>query len=101
MDTRGAHTGWISLAALLPLLALSLPVSLASADTFTLDAHVIDAGSALTLGNSCSHLQASIGETASGYSQGGGFSLLAGFQSIASAGKPDTLFFDGFQGCNP
>jgi hypothetical protein len=100
MNMCGTKSSWIA-PVIFPLLALSLPVSLAAADIFTLDAHIINAGSALAVGNSCSRLQASIGETASGYSTGGGFSLVAGFQAIAAAGKADTLFFDGFQGCVP
>jgi hypothetical protein len=100
VNTRGAQSSWVGLAALLPLLALALPVSLA-ADSFTLDVQVIDAGGAVTIGNSCSRLQASIGQPAPGYSAGGGFSLVSGFQAIASAGNADALFFDGFEGCNP
>jgi hypothetical protein len=101
VNTRDTQTGWITLAVFLPMLAWSLPVSPAAADIFTLDASVIDAGSLLTIGNSCSRLRASIGQPAPGYSQGGTFSLVSGFQAIASASNADTLFFDGFEGCKP
>jgi len=83
------------------MLALSLPVSPAGADTFAVDAYVIDSGSAVAIGNNCSRLQASVGLPAPGYSQGGAFSLVSGFQAIASASNADTLFFDGFEGCKP
>ena len=101
VNTRGAQTRWTRLAVLLPALATAWPQSLFADSGFALDAQLVDAGSAMTIGNSCSRLAASIGQPAPGSSSGGGFVLDAGFWAIASTGGDDTLFFDGFEGCRP
>jgi hypothetical protein len=100
VNWRIAPAGWLALVVLLPALALSLPASLA-ADVFTFDAYAIDTGSSATTGNSCSRLSASIGQTATGFSSGGGFDLSSGFQAIVATSPGDAIFFDGFEGCKP
>ncbi len=70
-----------------------------AADSFSIDAQVIVSGSAITIGNGCSRMQASIGQPAPGSSSGGGYNLSAGFWAVVPATGGDTLFFDGFEGC--
>jgi hypothetical protein len=68
---------------------------------FAIDAYAVDSGGARVAGNSCSRLTASAGQTATGFSSGGGFDLSSGFQAIVATGPGDTIFFDGFEGCQP
>ncbi len=75
--------------------------ALVTADSFSIDAQVIVSGSAITIGNSCSRMQASIGQPAPGSSSGGGYNLSAGFWAIVPATGTDAVFFDSFEGCRP
>ncbi|MBS0569073.1 MAG: hypothetical protein JSS28_00550 [Proteobacteria bacterium] len=72
-----------------------------AAAQYVIDVYAIDTGGATPAGNSCSRLTASAGQAATGFSSGGGFSLSSGFQAIVASGPGDTIFFDGFEGCQP
>src|SRR5436309_2051390 len=62
--------------------------------------HFISSGGK-RLNNSCFVLNGTAGQTAPGYSSGGGFSVLAGFWTAAPTVGQDQLFFDGFERCAP
>ena len=68
---------------------------------FVIDTYAIDNAGANMAGNSCSRMSASVGQTATGFSSGGEFSLSSGFQAIVAATPGDTIFFDGYEGCKP
>ena len=69
---------------------------------YSIDFHVVTAGHSQPLRNSCFVLNASVGQTAPGYSSdttGQFWSVLAGFWVAEPATGRDEIFFDGFEGC--
>jgi hypothetical protein len=76
-----------------------LPASAIS--QYMIDAHAFDSAGASVSSNACSHLTASIGQAATGFSIGGGFDLSTGFQAIVASDPGDSLFSNGFEECRP
>jgi hypothetical protein len=81
-------------------IALAMGSIHAAGQGFSIDAHVVAAGSSVRAKSPCFRLQATIAEPAPGYSASAGFSLAAGFRA-ASSGNGDDIFFDGFEDCTP
>jgi len=69
--------------------------------TYSIDAHVIAAGSSVRAQSSCFRLTSTIAEPVAGFSQSSNYSLDGGFQTIASTTGGDDIFFDSFEGCTP
>jgi hypothetical protein len=68
--------------------------------TFSIDAHVVAAGSSAQSTNPCFRLNATVGEPADGYMSSGTLSLNGGFRAIAANGTPsDEIFFTSFEAC--
>jgi len=70
----------------------------ATGQTFSIDAHVVSAGSPV-LSGPCFRLQATIAEPVAGYSSGTIYSLSAGFQAVAADAANDEVFSSGFEAC--
>ena len=71
----------------------------AQSASWSADFHVIDAGHAPLLRNSCFHLNGSVGLPAPGYSGDATLSVNAGFQAAAPTKNRDEIFFNGFEEC--
>ena len=70
----------------------------ASGQTYSIDAHVVSAGSSATLVSSCLRLQATIAEPVTGSTSATPDSIWAGFQAVAPINN-DGIFFSGFEVC--
>ncbi len=72
---------------------------------FSIDWHLISSGGTTLVGgtsrSSCFIVNGTLGQTAPGYSNGGVYSLYAGFWAGAATMGTDEIFFDGFEGCSP
>jgi hypothetical protein len=68
--------------------------------TFTLDAHVIAAGSSVHAASSCFRLNAVIAEPVAGYSSSTDYAMNAGFLAAVPP-TSDEIFFSGFEDCTP
>jgi len=73
----------------------------AAGPTFSIDAHVIAAGSSARSASPCFRLRATIAEPAPGYSASATYALSAGFRAASANALSDDLFFDGFEDCTP
>ena len=73
----------------------------AAGQTFSIDAHVISAGTSVQSGSPCFRMQATIAEPAPGYSSSTAYSLSAGFRYVTQNIGSDTIFFAGFEDCTP
>ena len=80
------------------LLAFASSAIDATGQTFSIDAHVVSAGSAVLHGP-CFRLQATIAEPIAGYSSSATYSLSAGFQSVAPDVANEEIFSSGFEAC--
>jgi hypothetical protein len=69
--------------------------------TYSIDAHVISAGSSTRAQSPCFRLTATFAEPVAGYSSSVDYALDGGFLTIANATPSDDVFFDGFEGCTP
>lgn len=78
--------------------ALLLCSLYASAQTFSIDAHVIAAGSTARSSSQCFRMRATIAEPVAGYSSSTDYSLIAGFVAVAPP-SGDDIFFSGFEDC--
>lgn len=74
--------------------------AVASNPTFSLDAHVISAGTPVHSASACYRLEAVIGEPVAGYSHSATYSMDAGLLD-AQPGPFDSLFADSFEDCPP
>jgi cystathionine beta-lyase family protein involved in aluminum resistance len=72
----------------------------ADSPTYSIDAHIIAAGSSTQATSSCFHMDAVIAEPVAGFSAGGDFTLNAGYFAVAPP-TSDDIFFDGFEDCTP
>ena len=72
--------------------------SLAVAQTYTIDTHVLGAGVS-TSSNNCFRLAGTVGEPAPGYSGSPTYLAYAGFHAAAPATPVDEIFFTGFEAC--
>lgn len=97
MTSRSTHMR------LLAVLSFAAAVSLhAGAPTiYSIDAHVIAAGSSVRAQNSCFRLISTIAEPVAGYSASANYSLDGGFLANLNITPGDDVFFDGFEGCTP
>ena len=80
------------------LLAFACGAIDATAQTFSIDAHVVSAGSRVLAGP-CFRLQATIAEPVAGYSSGTIYALSAGFQAVAPDAANEEIFSSGFEAC--
>lgn len=73
----------------------------ASSTIYSIDAHVISAGTSTLAGSPCFRMEATIAEPVAGYSSSANYSLLAGFRALAQSAGRDDIFFSGFEVCPP
>jgi hypothetical protein len=69
------------------------------AATYSIDAHIFAAGSAVQSSNACYRLHATLAEPAVGYATNPGYALSTGFRAIAQTLARDDLFFSSFEAC--
>jgi hypothetical protein len=86
------------------LLAASLCSALgaagaANSQTYSIDAHVVAAGTSVRSGNACVRLRATVAEPVAGYSSSVGYAMAAGFRPLTSSATPDDIFFSRFEVC--
>jgi hypothetical protein len=84
----------IALVAIAAVCAGALP-------TFSIDAHVVSAGSSGRAQSPCFRLASTIAEPIAGYSSSVDYALDGGFLTLADTTPGDDVFFDGFEGCTP
>ena len=80
-------------------MAMGLGSVHASGQGFSIDAHVLAAGTSARSSSPCFRLQATIAEPAPGYSSSTDFSLWAGFRALTADAVRDDIFFSGFEAC--
>lgn len=73
----------------------------AGSNTYSIDAHVISAGSSSLSDSPCFRMQATVAEPIAGYSSSTNYSISAGFRAVAQSAGPDDIFFSGFEVCPP
>ena len=69
--------------------------------TYSIDAHLISAGSSVRAQSPCFRLTSTIAEPIAGYSSSVDYALDGGFLTLANTAPSDDVFFDGFEGCTP
>ena len=87
-----------ALASVAVLLCLSIQ---AAAQSYSIDAHVIAAGTPARSGSACFRLDATVAEPAAGYSSSVDYAVSAGFRAIAATTGGNDIFFAGFEECSP
>ena len=86
-------------------LAISIAISCtlgsihAASQTFSIDAHVIAAGTSVRSGSACARLRATIAEPVAGYSSSVDYVMVAGFRATTASTTPDDIFFSSFEVC--
>jgi hypothetical protein len=80
-----------------------LAVACVQADTqpFSIDAHILSAGSSVRAESPCFGLTATIGEPVAGFSSSTDFALNGGFLVHSTAIPSDDIFTNGFEECPP
>ena len=73
----------------------------AGSNIYSIDAHVISAGTSTLSGNPCFRMQATIAEPVAGYSSSAIYAFSAGFRAVTRSVGPDDIFFSGFEVCPP
>ena len=68
--------------------------------TFSIEAHIISAGTSVHATSACFGLDAVIADPVAGFSSGGIYDLSTGFAAVAPAIN-DTIFANGFEDCSP
>jgi len=81
--------------------AQASPVPQTPQTTYTLDAHVISAGSTTRTTSVCYRMRSTIAEPAAGYSWSAHYTLKSGFTALRSTVPKDDIFFDGLEDCSP
>jgi hypothetical protein len=89
-----------SLLAVSALVLCPLVSGQASSDIYSIDAHIIAAGSSVQAKSSCFRMHAVIAEPVAGFSSSTDFALNAGFIAVAAPASDD-VFFSGFEDCAP
>ena len=69
--------------------------------TYSIDAHVISAGSSTRAQSPCFRLTATFAEPVADYSSSVDYALDGGFLAVANTSPGDDVFFDGFEDCTP
>lgn len=69
--------------------------------TFSMDAHIIGAGSAVESESACFRLRATIADTVAGHSQSASYTLESGFMALDAAAFKDPIFMNDFEECSP
>lgn len=72
----------------------------AGGPVFSIDAHVVAAGTSVRSSSACFRLDATIGEAVAWISSSTDYTASAGFRARAVAAA-DTVFFSGFEDCSP
>jgi len=83
----------------MPLLAFASIQVLAQ--SFSIDAHILSAGSSVRSANACFRLRATIAEPVAGFSSSADYSISAGFRALPQSSASDDLFFSSFEACTP
>jgi hypothetical protein len=73
----------------------------AGSNTYSIDAHVISAGTSSLSGSPCFRMWATIAEPVAGYSSSTNYSFSAGFRAVTQSAGSDDIFFSGFEVCPP
>ena len=68
--------------------------------TYSIQAHVIAAGTSARGKSACFRMDATIGEPVAGFSSSTDYTLSGGFRALVPTAGDD-LFFDGFESCTP
>jgi hypothetical protein len=87
----------VGFALLLPALAAS-PANTA---VYSVDSHILAAGSPVHSASSCFGLDAVIAEPVAGFSSGGQYTIRAGISYVVTSLADDSLFASGFEDCTP
>lgn len=66
---------------------------------YTIDAHVVASGSAVTSSNACYRLRATIAEPVVGFAANATHALSAGFRAVTQGQSGDDLFSSSFEVC--
>jgi cystathionine beta-lyase family protein involved in aluminum resistance len=74
-------------------------VSSADTPTYSIDAHIVSAGTSVHSTSACFGLDATIAEPIAGFSSGGVYNLSAGFAYAAPIAS-DNIFGNGFEDCS-
>ena len=80
------------------LLAFACGAIDATGQTFSIDAHVVSAGSSVQSTSACFRMRATIAEPVAGYSSSTNYSITAGFQAVTPIAN-DEIFSSGFEAC--
>jgi hypothetical protein len=83
------------------LLSAILPIYASTDAAFSIDAHVISAGSSVRSASPCYRLTATIAEPVAGLSSNADLSLSGGFLTHNNVATSDAIFFSGFEDCTP
>ena len=73
----------------------------ASAQTLSIDSHVLSAGASARSESGCFRMTATIAEPSAGYSSSVDYGLETGFLALRRNAPRDDVFFDSFEGCGP
>lgn len=71
-----------------------------STPVFSIDAHVVAAGTSARSSSACLRLDATLGESVAWSSSSADYAVFAGFRERAPMAD-DVLFFNGFEDCAP
>ncbi len=85
--------------ALAGLLACACAAVAAADPVYSIDAHVVGAGSSARAGSACFRLRATIAEAVAGFASSADYAVAGGFR--ATARGADDIFFSGFEDCAP
>jgi hypothetical protein len=80
------------------LLAFACGTIEATGQTYSIDAHIVSAGTSARSGSACFRMTATIAEPVAGFSSSTNYSLMAGFRAVAPNANDD-IFFSGFEAC--
>jgi hypothetical protein len=80
------------------LLACTFGAIDATGQTFSIDSHVVSAGSTMQSSGGCFRMRATVAEPVAGYSQSTDYAINAGFQAVVPITN-DEIFSSGFEAC--
>ena len=76
-----------------------LKIALADTPTYSIDAHIVSAGTSVHSTSGCFDVDVNIAEPVAGFSSGGVYSLSAGYAYAAPIAN-DNIFGNGFEDCS-